>query len=409
MYALTLFPLVYGEYWAPLIIFCIALVLMRNRLRLLVDVPKATLLLIGLLVVGGLSYQMTGRITEANFLRDFLIVLNIILLYVSGYWMGRISWDRFVEALKFSSACYSFFYLIKFGYLLTTAGIDIGDAQSYRLQMGAGEFIVAIGLYVYIADFKRHSLIIPAVLVTVALLTQSRTLILYLIILSTMAVNFRTYRSQRRLFLLFISAQVIVVSGVLYFLFLSYTSALPSPQGDRDLMEKLQASLVEILPAYYYKSEVGYFWRGFETYVALEVFKDSSTYQSLFGRGMGFAIPLPYEMTLAGNSFIELPFLHNGYATVLVKFGVVGLFLYATFLLVQLRVALKDDLATLYSATVLFTIFATLIMAGPFEKNDFTHVTLLLGALYGRSSAARVTAKRAARCVATGTLQMQRL
>lgn len=376
----------------PLIIFCITSFLVYKKCGNFVSFPSATLTLFSLLLVGGVSYLMAGNINTSNLFRDFLIILNFILLYISGNWIGRTSWSSFVAAIKFSAICYGIFYLIKLFYLLSTGELDIYNTQSYRLEMGAGEFIVIIGLYFYLADLRRHSIIFPVMLLVVALLTQSRTIIIYLALMLAMYVNFKTFRTRRRFFLLFMCVQVIFAS----ILFFNYNSFQSGPEDRHDLIGKLLGSVAEILPAYHSKSEVGYFWRGFETYIALEVFKNSSTFQFLFGRGMGFAIPLPYDMTLANNTFEELPFLHNGYATILVKFGFVGLLLYVIFLLQQLRAALKIDLRTLYTATVVFTIFATLLMAGPFEKNDFTHVTLLLGALSGRSVVMKGRAERAA-------------
>lgn len=390
MYAVALLPLIYGEYWTPSIIFCITSIIVLKHRGKLFDVPKACLFLLGLLFVGGLSYSLADDITALNFSRDFVVLVNIIFLYLSGNWLGRTNWSSFVSAMKFSAVCYSIYYLIKLGYLLSTAGLNIYETQSYRIQMGAGEFVVVIGLYFYLANLKSHRIVFPVVLLAVALLTQSRTIIIYLALLLLTYINIKTFRNQRSLFFLLICVQVIFMSAF----FLSYSSSLTGWQERHDLIGKLLGSFAEILPAYYSKAEVGYFWRGFESYVALEAFKDSNTHQFLFGRGMGTTITLPYDMTLAGNIFSELPFLHNGYASVLLKFGVVGLLLYVAFLLQQLRMAFMIDLRTLYIATVVFTIFATLLMAGPFEKNDFTHVTLLLGALSGRSIGVKVKARR---------------
>lgn len=403
MNAVTFLPLVYGGYWAPTIVFCLVSILMLKHHRIPKNVPTVSFLLISMLFVGLLSYFMTDHILVTNFFRDTLITLNIIFLYVSGYWIGRTNWNSFVKALKLTSVCYSVFYLIKFGYLMTYGGLSISDSQSYRIQMGAGEFIVAIGLYFYIADFRRYSTLFSTLLIIVALLSQSRTMFIYLFLLLFMVANVRIYKKSKNLAPLLMTAQITFV----LIMYLSYNQVFLDLRESNSLIGKLQTSLVEILPAYYDKFEVGNFWRGFESYVALEAFKQSNIYQFLLGRGMGYAITLPYEMILAGNSFYEIPFLHNAYASLLLKFGAVGLLLFLTFLLVHLREALKDDLRVLYTATILFTLFATLVMAGPFEKNDFTHVTLLIGALAGRSIAVKTISKSSVRNPVAGALQLK--
>jgi len=67
-------------------------------------------------------------------------------------------------------------------------------------------------------------------------------------------------------------------------------------------------------------------WRGYEMQAAVEQWKSSSFWRQLFGAGMGKGIyikyvPYSWETMVVNN---EIPLLHNGFCTALIKMGVLG-------------------------------------------------------------------------------------
>jgi hypothetical protein len=74
-------------------------------------------------------------------------------------------------------------------------------------------------------------------------------------------------------------------------------------------------------------------WRGFEAYMAAQKWEGGNWFEKAFGHGFGSQIELGMSFFLAGRYYDAIPQSHNGYATLLVKTGVVGI---ASFLLFYL-------------------------------------------------------------------------
>lgn len=84
-------------------------------------------------------------------------------------------------------------------------------------------------------------------------------------------------------------------------------------------------------------NEVTWNWRGYETLRALDTFSSGNLFQVIAGHGFGSLVDLKMTMNLAGEDFKAIPVLHNGYAYILVKTGLIGLFSYLFFYYFLLR------------------------------------------------------------------------
>ena len=93
---------------------------------------------------------------------------------------------------------------------------------------------------------------------------------------------------------------------------------------------KILRSIQELIPDE--SQNINSNWRAVESAVALSAILNGSFFEILFGKGMGFRLPLGFEMTLANVEFDSIPILHNGYLYILLKYGVIGLFLWFKFL-----------------------------------------------------------------------------
>jgi O-antigen ligase len=98
---------------------------------------------------------------------------------------------------------------------------------------------------------------------------------------------------------------------------------------------------------------------------------------------------LGYFQLLGTRRFRFIPVLHNGYMYILVKFGAVGLIVYAYFMTRitlygrrQSRVrSMNLEIAKDFtSALGMILVFTTLVIAGIFNKSTLTVVLLLVGA-----------------------------
>jgi len=306
--------------------------------------------------------------------RDSVIVLNFILLLSLGGMLSDTSKESIDKGIFLLACLYSAYYLIKFMYYLMigTPLIDF-NVQEYRVLMGSGEFVVPLGLLIGFKLRKQSSffgICLIILLLLVVILTQSRTSLLLLIIAGFIYIYTRVKVSWQILyvavfilgFLAFSTIQNITMGGV----------------DNSNLFLKLISSLGELKPANYDRNEVGYHWRGFENFLALQSYSSFDFFSKLFGGGFGYLLPLPFEMTLAGNVYDEIPFIHNGYMFLLLKVGGIG-FLFYIFWLKQAYLIVNIDKTILLSSVFWFFVVATLVMGGPFEKNDMAIIVFYLG------------------------------
>lgn len=108
-------------------------------------------------------------------------------------------------------------------------------------------------------------------------------------------------------------------------------------------------------------------WRGYEVYCARQTVLKYSPFESLFGKGFGATVKTRYAWLVTGES--QLPFLHNGYYTALIKGGMVGLILYIMLFVMQLLFALnqrKFDMyqKNLYIGIVIALAFTSIAVQG---------------------------------------------
>jgi O-antigen ligase len=142
------------------------------------------------------------------------------------------------------------------------------------------------------------------------------------------------------------------------------------------------------------RSQIDDNWRGYEAARALGQWAEGGPPRWLFGEGLGSLVDLGMFQTLTRDrrdAVRFIPIFHNGYMTVLVKTGLVGICLYLAFL-VRLygvrRRAGSDDVASptyrlgrLMQACAATLAVSTAVWFGTFHKFDLLPVLLLIGFL----------------------------
>lgn len=124
-------------------------------------------------------------------------------------------------------------------------------------------------------------------------------------------------------------------------------------------------------------------WRGYETSVAQTLFNQGSTFQKAFGFGFGQLIPVSHG-ELVGVSLEEggITILHNGYYSMLIKVGFLGVGIYVLFFLKTLLSAWHKGLKhSLERPVVLYLscayLVATFVITGFFARGADPWLTLL--------------------------------
>lgn len=81
------------------------------------------------------------------------------------------------------------------------------------------------------------------------------------------------------------------------------------------------------------QEDMGTSYRAYEIFAAYTEFSKYSLINQLFGGGFGALVPLDFPLTVGGNEYSEIPWMHNGYLYILVKSGLLGMLCYFIFLI----------------------------------------------------------------------------
>ncbi|MDV7144370.1 O-antigen ligase family protein [Tropicimonas sp. TH_r6] len=281
------------------------------------------------------------------------------------------------------------------------AAMLVSIDQVVQALLGAGGdnarhiAFVSLTLTPFILKYYRGSLWTRWFLVSPTLLTiflaQSRTglLVMAIAYLGTRGV----YLSKARMTL-----WIVAIVSLAAFLF----PLLPEYEyGAQTLGGKLRNSIAEIsfedgsdrLSMYAN-------WRGFEAYRALVTWQGFNFFEQLFGGGFGQNISLGSSVYFGTGEVSELPFAHNGYFTVLVKSGLVGVALFVYFMaapFIQITASIGSDArlaARLATTSSLILLLSTVVISGPLNKESMDGVTLIFGFALGALQRARVLAYR---------------
>jgi hypothetical protein len=155
---------------------------------------------------------------------------------------------------------------------------------------------------------------------------------------------------------------------------------------------KMSHSLDEIIVKDYETSfEITQNWRGYEAFLGLSKFYEGNGFEILFGQGFGTVVYTPgWIFGGEDNNLGILPMFHNGFITILLKTGLLGLLIFFLFVFKVLQTVPKVVLKTLkkqkqFTALLLlsavFTIlFQTFVVHGIFTTSIPFSLIVLTGA-----------------------------
>ena len=154
-------------------------------------------------------------------------------------------------------------------------------------------------------------------------------------------------------------------------------------------MGKLLNSVDEVaISDYNDLGEINNNWRGFEAFMGWEQINRGNFLEWIVGQGFGKSTPIGLEIQLGEEYFTEIPYFHNGYITLILKTGIIGLLIYIGFFV---RLSIKNlkeefiysddyeickNIITGLAITLLLTTF---IISGWLNKSTLAPVIFSLG------------------------------
>ncbi len=368
------------------------------------SLPRSVLglfgLYLGILIVGLLSGAGAPRY---DYFRDVWYVGNAALTIATGYLL-YVSAPRLGAGLKSILVGCLVVSLLQMVPFVKQPDLLLLPAVRIREVAGTGFYAAALGLCVLAAFGRngaaqltlsgRSSAVLVVAFVAAVVLSFSRTMAIAALLCVAVPIAAARGRTLRAL---------LVAGAGLAALLLVLNAAIGSGLGldDKDsFVSKLARSVQELWVSDYTDlRSINENWRGYETSRALKEFADGTPLQWVVGQGFGAKVDLGLAMRLGGATaatgavYSEVPVLHNGYAYLLVKTGLVGVLAYLLSLGLLYRIAaqrrraaaLKETIgvACALQACVLVLVFTTWVISGAFNKSDLFPFLLVSGYFLG--------------------------
>lgn len=316
-------------------------------------------------------------------LKDIYYFINPILFFLFGFYFAhRYSLEKFIKYTIQLGIILSVLYLLSYWFNSNNSSIS-----ELKDSVGNPSFIISLSLFllayhIKIKDkiFKNFNFNFLLLFIVIAISSLSRTFILIIIILSIFSsgyVNLKKIKFKRVLVILLI--------------FISCISFLQNINNyDRnEFIGKVTSSIEEIQPQNYTtKIDINNHWRGFEAFIGLSQYVKGSPQELLFGQGFGKSAPLGFEMPLGDSSFTEIPKFHNGYVSVILKTGILGLLILFLFFIKRIRSSIKIQKSQLHEnkvkgqfsiGIILVIMFSTFVISGWLNQGTITYFIFSLG------------------------------
>lgn len=362
---------------------------------------RSPVILLILLLVNGLL--MAWRHPLGDVIKDiWYFSLPLITLMVGWFCAGKTDQRLTFKIIYLASGAYSIYFILATIYYVTSGEISLNDQYSLRQLLGAGEIISAWGCLMAFARplgdgvlvGRFRGLIVPILIVNLLaiLISGSRTSLFLMMVGFFLAIlPGLILKRYKRTYWITLAGMVVAI--VIFGLVIA-----PQFADSRTAMGRLANTFREVFNFKFQDLvDINQKWRAYESLMAINTFIGGGPAEYIFGQGFGAKVDLQMLQGLGvGSNIIEfqyIPVLHNGYLMVLVKAGLMGLILYLAFLYKLLQHCNEVDskrgrkLWRLLSKGILFgTVFATLVIAGPFAKGVFFTSFIILGASLRYSS-----------------------
>jgi hypothetical protein len=323
-------------------------------------------------------------------LRDFGYFSKPFLSFLIGIQLSKLNDSQKILANSLLIA--TLIYLVTYFFQIIMLPFDINELsiQKWRVLHGAGELIVPMLVIMIHAGVLFNKLRFKKILLVLLyiqiFLTFSRVSLLFLIFfhfLNSFSSSGITGMYHKLRFIIFLAFSTVIVY-------------LLSGFGEFNFFDKVTNSIreVSVLETSDVSTASAY-WRGFELFLVLNDLKSYSLLEFLVGKGFGYELVLPFEIKLAGNDYTSLWYVHNGYLYLFMKLGCIGLFLLGLFFWKFFYTSIRNgNNLNLIKSLVLFVIASTVVMAGPFESNDFAGILIIMGYIFSKPLHSRNNEKR---------------
>ncbi|BET04460.1 hypothetical protein MASAN616_03230 [Streptococcus sp. SN-1] len=304
--------------------------------RLPISIPGAkyyfTLLIVGLFI--GIVNVIINENTVFNFVKHFIYYLLPLFFWQFGYILSNkenlsCKPKNIKESIVITAFLLSSYDLIGSIISFLSRTKEIVDLYSLRSEFGRGFYVPIIALYLVLfysreiklsKNFKRFLVLLFTISILIHFSRTHFIILLILVFFSGFEKNMKNIKK-----IIFAGTLILAGVGVLYLYF---------PNLVIDFYNKTSQSMTEITfsKSSWSHKDIIWNWRGYEMYSALNHFKSSSFFEQILGGGFGTVLYMG-EYAYLVSDLPYLLFLHNGYFTTLLVFGVSGVILFVLWVL----------------------------------------------------------------------------
>ncbi len=322
-----------------------------------------------------------------NIIRDITYLIKPIIGLLLGYQLCKKNFQKVFQTIVYTGVFIAIFHMILIFYaIIFHNAITVNDIRMY-----GG----------YFSDFEIYALIILVFHKNFELGFSKKQLLKYSIIIAISSFMYLARTNFIQFVILFVAMKgllkinktsIAVLSSLLLIILIGYSAILyVNPKRNGPGIEALLYK-IKIAPTEPFKTKVDFEdWKDFNdnyrSYENIQTVKQI-TYDGIntiiFGKGIGSQIDLKKKISLGDTELRFISILHNGYMTVLLKAGLIGVFiyLYSIFLFFKLTKTNKpivSNINLLLIGTGVFLIFSSWVFMGVYNLID--NKSILIGIL----------------------------
>jgi hypothetical protein len=328
---------------------------------------------------------MSGENTGYLVVKDGWYVLKVCLCLIVGFLLGV----RERQPSNFLRALLIFAIVAAVGVIVvvpTIHSFGLGNAEAEGSNLLPLASLAALPILLDrlrangLMHRWRESFLLMLIMVAAVVSNSRVTLAAVILMLLAWGGVFATLKRA------IIGGGAVVLVGALLWQFLPEYNG-----GDLNALTKLRRSLDEMLLTDAYDSRSMLLnWRGFEAYNAQIMYDRGSAIKKILGFGLGAEVNLGQVVQMSQDmAYQYLPTIHNGFYFILIKFGVVGVAIYALAVVSWFRWGRghyadgRSLVDRILRGQVAIVFASTAVITGLFNKSELHGVTLLISFIIG--------------------------
>ncbi|MEL1246019.1 hypothetical protein AAEO56_17225 [Flavobacterium sp. DGU11] len=319
-----------------------------------------------------------GKYQMYNIIRDFTYLIKPVLGLLIGYQICKRSYTGIFRLIVITGAIIASLHYIKLAIaVLVLHAHTVNDIRQHAGYFSDFEVFALILLLFYkrfdLGFSKKQVYVLVAFIGFSVFMYMARTNFIQVVVLSMAMKNY--FKINRRSVILLSSTIMLVVIG--YSAILYYN---PKRNGDglEALLYKIKLAPLEPFRTHVDLTDWKEFndnYRSYENIMTMKQVPAEGVPAVLFGKGMGSTIDLKVKMWLGDQEMRYISILHNGFMTVFLKSGLLGIVLF----IISLRLNFKKrrsvlprvrELNLLMLGTGIFMIISAWVFMGLYFLAD---------------------------------------